>query len=122
MTDKINCKDGIAHISLCRNNTDILVCGSLVNASYWTLPSFKILTMGEFKIQPNNEDCKDNNIINYMLECELKVDIISSNSIYLRLYKKDFEDDDEGTTIGFSINTEELLKIAQCVLYNIHNK
>jgi hypothetical protein len=54
-----------------------------------------------------------------MLECELKVDIISSNSIYLRLYKKDFEDEgDEGTTIGFSINTKELLKIAQYVLYN----
>jgi hypothetical protein len=96
---------------------DILVCGSLVNASYWTLPSFKILTMCEFTIQPNKEDCKDNNIINYMLECELKVDIISSNSIYLRLYKKDFEED-EGTTIGFSINTKELLKIAQYVLYN----
>ena len=120
MTDIINCKDGIAHISLCRNNMDILVCGSLVNASYWTLPSFKILTMGEFTIQPNKEDCKDNNIINYMLECELKVDIISSNSIYLRLYKKDFEngdDGDEGTSIGFSIETKELLKIAQYVLY-----
>jgi hypothetical protein len=74
--------------------------------------------MGEFTIQPNKEDCKDNNIINYILECELKVDIISSNSIYLRLYKKDFEYEDEGTTIGFSINTKELLKIAQYVLYN----
>jgi len=97
---------------------DILVCGSLVNASYWKLPSFKILTIDEFTIQPNKADLKDNNIINYMLECELKVDIISSNSIYLRLYKKDFEDEDEGTTIGFSINTKELLKIAQYVLYN----
>ena len=27
MTDEINCKDGIAHISLCRNNMDILVYG-----------------------------------------------------------------------------------------------
>jgi hypothetical protein len=55
-----------------------------------------------------------------MLECELKVDIISSNSIYLRLYKKDFEngdDGDEGTSIGFSIETKELLKIAQYLLY-----
>ena len=120
MTDKINCKDGIAHISLCRNNMDILVCGSLVNVSYWELPPFKTLTMGEYIIKPNKEDCKDNNIINYMLECELKVDIISSNSIYLRLYKKDFEngdDGDEGTSIGFSIETKELLKIAQYVLY-----
>ena len=40
MTDIINCKNGIAHISLCRNNMDILVCGSLVNASYWKLPPF----------------------------------------------------------------------------------
>ena len=56
-----------------------------------------------------------------ILTCELKVDIISTNSICLRLYKKDFEngDDnsDEGTYIGFCIKQKELLKIAKIHLY-----
>ena len=62
--------------------------------------------IGEFTIKPNKQDCKNNNINNYMTECELKVDIISTNSICLRLYKKDFEngdEGDEGTYIGFCI-------------------
>jgi hypothetical protein len=68
-----------------------------------------------------NSYCKNNNINNYMTECELKVDIISTNSICLRLYKKDFENGDEGdeeTSIGFCIKQKELLKIAQIHLYN----
>jgi len=120
MTDEINCEHGIAYISLSSDNLQILVCGSLVNASYWTLPPFKILTIGEFTIKPNKQDCKNNNINNYITECELKVDIISTNSICLRLYKKDFEngdDGDEGTYIGFCIKQKELLKIAKIHLY-----
>ena len=55
-----------------------------------------------------------------ILTCELKVDIISTNSICLRLYKKDFEngdDGDEGIYIGFCIKQKELLKIAKIHLY-----
>ena len=112
MTDEINCEHGIAYISLDTDNLKILVCGSLVNTSYWILPPFMTLIIGEFTIKPNKQDCKNNNINNYMTECELKVDIISTNSICLRLYKKDFEGD-EGTYIGFCIKQKELLKIAQ---------
>ena len=120
MTDEINCEHGIAYIGLGTDNLKIPVCGSLVNASYWILPPFKILIIGEFTIKPNKQDCKNNNINNYITECELKVDIISTNSICLRLYKKDFEngdDGDEGTYIGFCIKQTELLKIAQIHLY-----
>jgi len=31
--------------------------------------------IGEFTIKPNKQDCKNNNINNYMTECELKVDM-----------------------------------------------
>ena len=71
------------------------------------------LIIGEFTIKPNKQDCKNNNINNYMTECELKVDIISTNSICLRLYKKDIDNDCEDDTIGFKITEKELLKIAK---------
>ena len=112
MTDEINCEHGIAYISLDTDNLKILVCGSLVNTSYWILPPFMTLIIGEFTIKPNKQDCKNNNINNYVTECELKVDIISTNSICLRLYKKD-DDGDESAYIGFCIKQKELLKIAQ---------
>ena len=121
MTDEINCEHGIAYISLGTDNLQILVCGSLVNASYWILPPFIVLDIREYDLIPNDKDLKNNNINNYITECELKVDIISTNSICLRLYKKDFEngDDegDEGIYIGFCIKQKELLKIAQIHLY-----
>ena len=121
MTDEINCEHGIAYISLCLDNLKILVCASLVNASYWILPPFIVLDIREYDLIPDDKDLKNNNINNYITECELKVDIISTNSICLRLYKKDFEngDDegDEGIYIGFCIKQKELLKIAQIHLY-----
>ena len=120
MTDEINCEHGIAYISLGTDNLKILVCGSLVNASYWILPPFIVLDIREYDLIPDDKDLKNNNINNYITECELKVDIISTNSICLRLYKKDFENGDEcdeGAYIGFCIKQKELLKIAKIHLY-----
>ena len=121
MTDEINCEHGIAYISLGTDNLQILVCGSLVNTSYWILPPFIVLDIREYDLIPNDKDLKNNDITYYKHDCELKVDIISKNSICLRLYKKDFEngDDegDEGIYIGFCIKQKELLKIAQIHLY-----
>ena len=34
----IYCNEGIAYICLCNENMDVLICGSLVNSSYWNLP------------------------------------------------------------------------------------
>ena len=120
MTDEINCEHSIAYISLSSDNLQILVCGSLVNASYWILPPFIVLDIREYDLIPNDKDLKNNDITYYKHDCELKVDIISTNSICLRLYKKDFENDDdgdEGTYIGFCIKQKELLKIAKIHLY-----
>ena len=115
MDDKINCEHGVAYMSLSSNHQNILVCGSLVKASYWTLPSSILLDIKEYNLIPNEKDLKDNDITYYKHDCELKVDIISTNSICLRLYKKDY-DDDEGNYIGFCISTRELFKISQIFL------
>ena len=108
MDNKINCEHGVAYMSLSSNHQNILICGSLVNTSYWTLPSSILLDIKEYNLIPNEKDLKDN-------DCELKVDIISTNSICLRLYKKDY-DDDEGNYIEFCISTRELFKISQIFL------
>ena len=80
MTDEINCEHGIAYISLGTGNLQILVCGSLVNASYWILPPFIVLDIREYDLIPNDKDLKNNDITYYKHDCELKVDIISNCS------------------------------------------
>jgi len=115
---QINCEHGMAYMSLCPKK-QILVCGSLVNTSYWTLPPHFILNIADIDIIVNTKDCEDMNIIDYKTACELKVDIISTNSICLRLYKKEV-DRDETIVIGFCITSSELLKIAQKYLLYIN--
>ncbi len=111
----IICNDGIAFMSLCKNK-DILIAGSLTSASYWKMPSSVVLDIREYNLIPNEKDLEDNGITYYMHDCELKVDIVSNNSICLRLYKKDVENGCEDDIIGFKIKEKILLKIAQTYL------
>ena len=112
MDNYIICIDGIAFMSLCKNK-EILISESLTRSSYWNLPSSIILNIGEYAIIPNNKNLKDKDIINYIHDCELKVDIISDNSICLRLYKKDIKHECEDDIIGFKITQKKLLRIAK---------
>jgi hypothetical protein len=112
MNNYIICNDGIAFMSLCKNK-EILISGSLTNASFWSLPPSIILDIREYDLIPNDKDLEDNKITNYKILCELKVDIVLNNSICLRLYKKDIDNDCEDDTIGFKITEKELLKIAK---------
>jgi len=117
MNKYIICNDGIAFMSL-RKNKEILISGSLTNASFWSLPPSIILDIEEYDLIPNDKDLEDNEITNYKIFCELKVYIVSNNSICLTLYKKDTDNDREDVTIGFKITEEELLKIAKIYLLN----
>lgn len=95
-----------------------MICGSLQNTLYWTLPSKNItLDYNKYKndIIVNTSDCEYYNIDDITNMCELKVDIISENSVCLRLYKKN-KDEDECDTIGFSITTKKFLEIAKFYL------
>ena len=112
MNRYIICNDGIAFMSLCKNK-EILISGSLTNASFLSLPPFIILDIREYDLIPNDKDLEDNKITNYKILCELKVYIVSNNSICLTLYKKDTDNDCEDDTIGFKITEKELLKIAK---------
>ena len=111
MDKYIICNDGIGFMSLCKNK-EILISGSLTSASFWNLPSSIILDIREYDLIPNDKDLKDNDITYYKHDCELKVDIVSGNSICLRLYKKN-TNDSEDEIIGFKIMEKELLKIAK---------
>jgi hypothetical protein len=115
MNRYIICNDGIAFMSLCKNK-EILISGSLTNASFWSLPPSIILDIREYDLIPNDKDLEDNEITNYKILCELKVYIVSNNSICLTLYKKDTDNDCEDDTIGFKITEKELLKIAKIYL------
>ena len=115
MNDYIICNDGIAFISLCEGGT-ISIVGSLTNVSYWSLPPSIVLDIREYDLIPNDKDLEDNGITYYKHDCELKVDIVSNNSICLRLYKKDTDNDCEDDIIGFKITEKELLKIAKIYL------
>jgi hypothetical protein len=115
MNRYIICNDGIAFMSLCKNK-EILISGSLTNTSFWSLPPSIILDIREYDLIPNDKDLEDNEITNYKILCELKVYIVSNNSICLTLYKKDTDNDCEDDTIGFKITEKELLKIAKIYL------
>ena len=108
----IICNEGIGFMSLCKNK-EILIVGSLTDASFWNLPSSIILDLREYDLIPNDEDLEDCDITYHKHNCELKVDIVSDNSICLRLYKKDTYNDSEDYTIGFKIKVKELLRIAK---------
>lgn len=99
-------------MSLCQNK-EILISGSLTNASFWNLPPSIVLDIREYDLIVNNKDLEDSKIMDYKHDCELKVDIVSNNSISVRLYKKDINNDCEDDTIGFTITEKELLKIAK---------
>ena len=115
MNRYIICNDGIAFMSLCQNK-EILISGSLTNVSFWSLPPSIVLDIREYDLIPNNKDLEDSKIMYYKHDCELKVDIVSKNSICLRLYKIDIDNDCEDDTIGFTITEKELLKIAKIYL------
>lgn len=104
--------DGIVFMSLYQNK-EILISGSLTNASFWNLPPSIVLDIREYDLIVNNKDLEDSKIMDYKHYCKLKVDIVSNNSIFLRLYKKDINNDCEDDIIGFTITEKELLKIAK---------
>ena len=112
MNRNIICNDGIAFMSLCQNK-EILISGSLTNASFNSLLPSIVLDIREYDLIPNNKDLENSKIMYYKHDCELKVDIVSKNTICLRLYKIDIDNYSEDDTIGFTITEKELLKIAK---------
>lgn len=106
----IDCVDGIAFMSLTANY-EILISGSLLNAMYWNMPSNHILNAHDYNLIIIGKDLQQNNT--NIQDCELKVDVVSNNSICVRLYEKDHLHDEENETVGFKITQGELFKIAK---------
>lgn len=113
----LECKQGIAFISMYSTtmSNESYIMGSLTNAVYDYLPPSIILNKAECKIIPNEDSLLEYDIIDsdsYEWECELKLDIMSKNSICLRLYVI-CSCGHEGDTIGFKIEQDELIRLAK---------
>jgi len=113
----IEVTNGCAIMILTNNLTDIMISGSIVNEIYdIVLSKYKIINMNKHIIHPDEDDLQMHDINDYKEECELKADIISNNTIIVRLYKKDLEYETEDNNIGFIIQIKVLFNIAREVL------
>lgn len=103
----MNCEEGCAYISL-QDNYKTGIIGSLVDVYYSEIPLKSV--------QINNPKYKSYIITKGNLNtCIIKADIISSNSLILRLYEYQ-EDDDETDYVPFIIGQSHLEEIARDLL------
>ena len=116
MEYELICTEGIAYIALCYplSLNKIMFSGSIIDAMYFELPSNNIvLDVNKYSqyILPLEEPIQNHRI---------KVDIISHNSVCLRVYKIDKHLETEENVIGFKIKQGDLLKIArECLELNV---
>jgi hypothetical protein len=118
MMNKLIAIEGDAYICLTNNLEQISLCGSLTEIYLQNKPESLIIDMSKYDFFPDDSDLSKYNIIDYFELCEMKAYILSKNSILLRLYKKS---DDEDDFIGYSIEYNELLKIAKDILIRYKN-
>jgi len=104
--------EGDAFVSLTDDFEQISLCGSLTEIYFDNKQESLIIDMTKYNFTPDDNDLLKYNIVDYFELCEMKAYIISNKSILLRLYKK-FDEDD---FIGYSIEYNELLKIAKDIL------
>jgi len=104
--------EGDAIISLTDNYDRIMFCGSLTDVYFVSKPPHYILDTSRYNFKPDDYDLHKYKIVDHFDLCEMKVYIISSNTLLLRYYEKK----DEDNFIGFSIDYNELLKIAKNIL------
>lgn len=106
MDNFIQCQEGIAYICLYPGNFKPMIMGSLVNSNYWELPTrYQLLKIEDYRetIKPIQDEEFNPDW------CQLKVDILSENSICLRL----FEVDSEESPVPFTIQSRQLFEIAK---------
>jgi hypothetical protein len=112
MEHEIICEEGICFVALCPpfSLNQIMICGSLMNAIYFEMPSTSIILDIE-------KYCDDIILLNNITieECKMKVDIISSNSVCLRLYEINSRAS-EDYVVGFKIRQDNLFKIVKYCL------
>ena len=112
----IACEEGVAYIALSKpvSNGVILISGSLTTAHYWecnTTFSSKIDITQYAKDIEILEEVDPTDIV-------LKADLISDNSICLRLFKRD---DEEEQPIRYKIRERCLRDIAKSVIDKYNN-
>lgn len=111
----INCSEGIAYIALTNDLSQILITASLNQSVYHSMTcKYKIINITKYSsIKPDIRALHYYNITNFNQQIELKADIISHNSISLRLYKKNNDEIDcEDNIIPFVISVKQLKEIA----------
>lgn len=111
--ETINCREGIAYISFISHL--VMAYGSLENGSLLILsPKSKVLNIcdHEYGISVDELWLTMDNISDWKTECELIAEIISSNSLFLRLYVKDRKQDDFNY-VPFLITANCLINIAR---------
>ena len=107
--------EGNALIVLSNDLSSVLVSGSLQDSNYTTMPFYVDVDFDLLSFEPDVSDLKEHKITDYIEECVLRADIISNNSIILRLFCKN-ELDTQDDFIGFSIEESELFKISKDIL------
>jgi len=118
MEHEIICEDGICFMSLFQPLllNKIMICGSIANAVYWEMPPINVVLdieeYGDYIFLLDNISIE---------ECVIKVDVISYNSICLRVFEKNSRCA-EDYFIRFKITQGNLLKIARHCLDIAQNK
>jgi len=125
MNRYIECPQGNAFMALCDDNKNIIFCGSITCDFNLNLPPCIKLNINDFNLKPYDDDCKRHNIKNYKKNCDLEVEIISNNSICLKLvFLEEYssqnpngylEEYSSKYPIGFSIQICELFRIAKFI-------
>jgi hypothetical protein len=117
MDHEIICEEGICFIALFQPLllNKIMMCGSIMNAVYLEMPPINVVL--------DTKDYSDDIVLleNISLEeCKIKVDVVSYNSICLRVFEKNSRGS-EDYIVGFKIRQDNLLKIARYCLDIAHN-
>lgn len=107
MDYNIVCSEGMAFIVL--KNRRIHVSGSVLHSNYWDVPvsySIKNTRYESYIVVKNEVD-----------EIGVKIDILDKNTIGLRVFKQN----DEEQPVAFEITQRRLLDIALSYLHNLNN-
>ena len=102
----IYCKEGIAYVVFQPGTMRPMICGSLVNANFWELPTNTI----ELDIDLYSNVIELEYKSQLYLNKQLQLDIISPYSLLLRLDERDFETNTL-SPVGFKITQQDLFAI-----------
>ena len=105
MDSVLICDEGCAYMCLFSNSGNIMIVGSLVNGSYLSSPIKNVI----LNISDYDNITYDTKAYNNI---ELKVEIVSDNSICLRMNVKNSANE----YVEFSVSVQTLFDIARLVL------